>query len=148
VPVTLSVTGTMVWSQHSAMAHLQVVWCALGVDTRSLSSWSYQRLVSLTTVQGLCQARAPCDGLGHGWQDRVGGHRGGDVAAKRRVRPHHGAKATRPAGWRHAHMWAPLEAGRRGRGLLDQAYRINPCMVSNAMVSIVLCMQRAHWRTK
>jgi hypothetical protein len=29
---------------------------------------------------------------------------------------HHGARATVPVGWQHAHMWAPPEACRRGRG--------------------------------
>lgn len=33
-----------------------------------------------------------------------------------RARPSHGAKATLPTRWQHAHMWAPPEAGRRARG--------------------------------
>jgi hypothetical protein len=39
---------------------------------------------------------------------------GGDVAVDCRARPCHGAKATLPACWQPAHMWAPPTASRRG----------------------------------
>ena len=41
---------------------------------------------------------------------------GGDVAVDCRARPYYGAKATLPARWQHALMWAPPEAVRRERG--------------------------------
>jgi len=39
--------------------------------------------------------------------DRAGGERGGDVAVDCRVRLHNSAKATLPARWQYADMWAP-----------------------------------------
>ena len=51
--------------------------CTLGVEALSRSSWSYQRLASLTAVQGLCQAPTTRGGMRQSVLSRAGGERGG-----------------------------------------------------------------------
>jgi hypothetical protein len=70
---TLSVAGTMVWSQRIVMPPLQMGGWTLGSEEMSLSSWSGQRLACLTTKQAQCQSRTTRGGMEKGWQ-------GGDAA--------------------------------------------------------------------
>ena len=68
----------------------------------------------------LCKAyarrRPPAEACGKACWAGPGASVGGDGIVACRARPSHGARATLPARWQHAHMWAPSEAGRRGRG--------------------------------
>jgi hypothetical protein len=75
--------------------------CTLGVEALSRSSWSYQRLASLTAVQGLCQAPTTRGGMRQSVLGRAGGERGG-----RRDSGLSGASLT----WCQGHTASPLAA--------------------------------------